>query len=334
MPRPPSESVPSERWAAKKQKKNTSNVLHISSRGPKLAAMFAHFRVKSLGIRRTGAASFCLRSVFRFPRKQHTVHARTARRSNTLHRKQASMKVMVALDGSENAYDALRRALELTKPEDSLLLVHTVEEMHPAPVPITPPPHSPSSSPSWPEPHSSPRGCGHEPVHGRVGRDGHDGGTGEEDHAASENHVHRPGTKKRGTPCPPTTHVKVVDWETTKRPRPCVKKLTKAIWGDRARWKRRSPSRRAPERPSCTKSRRGTSPIVVCVYARACAVVGAGSDQTCASCAIAREVELVCMGSRGLGGVSKALLGSTSSYLLQHAPAGCSILVIKQDGAS
>lgn len=52
-----------------------------------------------------------------------------------------------------------------------------------------------------------------------------------------------------------------------------------------------------------------------------------------ASCAIAREVELVCMGSRGLGGVSKALLGSTSSYLLQHAPAGCSILVIKQDGA-
>lgn len=47
-----------------------------------------------------------------------------------------------------------------------------------------------------------------------------------------------------------------------------------------------------------------------------------------------REVELVCMGSRGLSGVSKALLGSTSSYLLQHAPAGCSILVIKQDGAS
>lgn len=50
------------------------------------------------------------------------------------------MKVMVALDGSENAYHALRRALELTKPEDSLLLVHTVEEMHPAPVPIAPPP--------------------------------------------------------------------------------------------------------------------------------------------------------------------------------------------------
>lgn len=57
------------------------------------------------------------------------------------------MKVMVALDGSENAYDALRRALELTKPEDSLLLVHTVEEIHPAPVPSPPPPTRLSSSP-------------------------------------------------------------------------------------------------------------------------------------------------------------------------------------------
>jgi nucleotide-binding universal stress UspA family protein len=47
-----------------------------------------------------------------------------------------------------------------------------------------------------------------------------------------------------------------------------------------------------------------------------------------------REVELVCMGTRGLGGVGKALMGSTSSYLLQHAPNGCSVLVIKDDEGS
>jgi nucleotide-binding universal stress UspA family protein len=53
------------------------------------------------------------------------------------------MKVLVALDGSENSYDALRRALELTKPDDSLVLVHTIEEIHPARVRL----HSPFCSP-------------------------------------------------------------------------------------------------------------------------------------------------------------------------------------------
>jgi hypothetical protein len=47
-----------------------------------------------------------------------------------------------------------------------------------------------------------------------------------------------------------------------------------------------------------------------------------------------QEVDLVCMGSRGLGGVGKALLGSTSAYLLQHAPAKCSILVLKDTPAA
>lgn len=39
---------------------------------------------------------------------------------------------MVALDGSENSFSALRKALQLAKPEDSILLVHTIEDIRPA----------------------------------------------------------------------------------------------------------------------------------------------------------------------------------------------------------
>lgn len=44
-----------------------------------------------------------------------------------------------------------------------------------------------------------------------------------------------------------------------------------------------------------------------------------------------REVDLVCMGTRGLGDVGKVLLGSTSAYVLHNVPAGCSVLIIKQE---
>jgi len=42
-----------------------------------------------------------------------------------------------------------------------------------------------------------------------------------------------------------------------------------------------------------------------------------------------RNVDMVFLGTRGLGGVGKMLLGSTTAYILDHAPSGCSLFVAK-----
>jgi nucleotide-binding universal stress UspA family protein len=58
-----------------------------------------------------------------------------------------------------------------------------------------------------------------------------------------------------------------------------------------------------------------------------------GGDPAAAVCALATELgaRAIVLGSRGRGGLSRALLGSVSDYVVRHAP--CTVVVTRAGGA-